>query len=451
VLFVAGIWYLATDQARFVQPKLFVDSIVYIQTAAQHASLQHLFYPKPIVVPAIYRGLGADPSAIAQFQFYFMLASWSAFGVVLLAAVRRLSVRVAIVIMTFAFVLTPYRIGFTASILSESINESLAMLIITIGFVLALAARWKPGRRRTIACWLLAMFTAVLALAWIMSRDTNAITALVATLVAALLWRLHRRVREAPWAVVLAALVVIGSVFAIWTATVRPRAPTQLTTHINFPPELTARATFPLINNIMIRVVPDHDARAYFADHGLPLADELAEHTDQWVEDDRGVLTDPHFEPARQWMVAHGTSTYARWLLRHPITRATEIGAEMREILVPQTLKGYMPKGWLYGWGWLRRPIRNITNNEVIVLLLALALPFVMRRPRAHIVTGVALVLIVSGLIGAIAAYYGDAFEISRHCYGAGQQIVLGLFLAPLGWFDRRSRARFDVPDAAAQ
>ena len=34
------------------------------------------------------------------------------------------------------------------------------------------------------------------------------------------------------------------------------------------------------------------------------------------------------------------------------------------------------------------------------------------------------------------AGYYGDTLEIARHCYGAGQQVVLGLFLAMIGWLD---------------
>ena len=119
-----------------------------------------------------------------------------------------------------------------------------------------------------------------------------------------------------------------------------------------------------------------------------------------------------------------------------------EIGSEMPEVIVPQTLPLYMPDGWLYYWSLHRRMVRRITYNEVLVVMLALALPLLLRRPRAHVVSGVCLVLLVSGLFGVIAAYYGDAFEVPRHCYGAGQQIVLAMFLAPLAWLDRRSRPR---------
>jgi len=43
-------------------------------------------------------------------------------------------------------------------------------------------------------------------------------------------------------------------------------------------------------------------------------------------------------------------------------------------------------------------------------------------------------------------AYYGDAAEVSRHCYGAGQQTVLGLFLACLAWLDRTAWFRPRAP-----
>jgi len=53
--------------------------------------------------------------------------------------------------------------------------------------------------------------------------------------------------------------------------------------------------------------------------------------------------------------------------------------------------------------------------------------------------------------MGIFASYFGEAVELRRHCDGAGQQLVIGLFLASIAWLDRatwpRSRAicRADV------
>jgi len=44
--------------------------------------------------------------------------------------------------------------------------------------------------------------------------------------------------------------------------------------------------------------------------------------------------------------------------------------------------------------------------------------------------------------VGILASYYGDAVELTRHCYGAAQQLVLGLFLAAIAWLDRLATKR---------
>lgn len=94
----------------------------------------------------------------------------------------------------------------------------------------------------------------------------------------------------------------------------------------------------------------------------------------------------------------------------------------------------YMPRGWHRG------VTREVTTSEAVLLALLIAAPWLLRRPRSHPLTGVAFVLVASGVVGAFAAFYGDAIEIARHCYGPGQQIVLGLFLAVV--------ARLDVSDS---
>jgi predicted MFS family arabinose efflux permease len=71
------------------------------------------------------------------------------------------------------------------------------------------------------------------------------------------------------------------------------------------------------------------------------------------------------------------------------------------------------------------------------LLALLLATPWLLRGQRADALSGLALCMIASGLAGVVASYYGDAVELSRHCYGAGQQVVLGMFLALVARLDR--------------
>jgi hypothetical protein len=118
--------------------------------------------------------------------------------------------------------------------------------------------------------------------------------------------------------------------------------------------------------------------------------------------------------------------------MRHPIDRTIEL-VKARWITLSPGLGTYMPGGWI------RRAsvVRTLTLNRTVLLLLVLASPWLLRRPRADAMCGLALCIVVSGTVGVAAAYYGDAAEVARHCYGAGQQVVLGLFLALIAWADR--------------
>ena len=92
-----------------------------------------------------------------------------------------------------------------------------------------------------------------------------------------------------------------------------------------------------------------------------------------------------------------------------------------------------MPKHWISHGSVLRQ----LTQKHAFLLVLVIAAPALLWRPRAAPLRGLALCLLASGLFGVAAAYYGDAAEVSRHCYGPGQQVVLALFVALLAWVDR--------------
>jgi hypothetical protein len=140
-------------------------------------------------------------------------------------------------------------------------------------------------------------------------------------------------------------------------------------------------------------------------------------------------------------MADHGQGTYVRWLLRHPFDRTIELVSAWRTVLVAHNTT-MMPAGWKAHDGFALDLLRGVTTNRWIVLALVAISPILLWRPRRDPRTAIALVMIASGTIGAAAAYYGDAAEIARHCYGAGQQIVLGLYIAALARLDRlRDRA----------
>ncbi len=436
-------------EARTQTPKEFPDSYVYFEIAEQPTRLEHLFYPKPFVVPFVYRALDRDGERIESFQQCTAIGAWCLLGLVGALCVRRRRARLAVSTIALAFLFAPYRVGWTSVALSESINDSLMALVIAAAIGLAtVATRCPNGRARSLACWGLAGLVAVSSAAWMLARDTNAITALVAAVLAAAIWRLDRRVRSERWAVALTAWTIAVAGFTVWSAGVTPRAPMGIPWTAAWQPEILARGTPSAINDVSQRVLTTPDGREFFVERGLPQADELAKAGARGAGD-AALMLDPELSPARIWVAEH-KGVYAEWLVAHPLARANELVAHLWDVLSPTDLARYMPGGWRTG-GVLGRSSRELTAGESVLIALLVVSPLLLRRAWRHPCALVAAVLVASGAIGAAAAYYGDTIEMSRHCYGSGQQIVLGLFVALVAWLDRTTTtSRGTRPDRSA-
>lgn len=377
-------WWLAI--AWHWVPYVDYDTQIFEQVAQRPIGVELLFQAKPLAVPLFYRVAGIDH--MATVQAVLSLIAWTALGVALVSALKRKGARIAAVIVIAAFALAPTRMGFTASLMTESIDDSLMAL-------LAAAVICVLQRRR------FAVPAAVtIAVIWLFTRDTNSAVAIVAAVLAALLWK--RRI----------VLLAIGfAVFASWTATQpHPLLPYQ----DNWYPRFSPRTAYPLVDNVAMRVAPPVMATFDRAFEGREVSIE------QIVRGNRRDVQD--------WIVDDGLATYAGWWIRHPIDRLGEL-VDWR--VLDGSLAKYMPQGWSRG-GFLRR----LTTNHVILLALLFTSPWLLRRPRRHPLRGLALVMLASGLAGLVVAYYGDAAEITRHCYGSGQQIALALFVSLLAWLD---------------
>lgn len=377
-------------------PYVDYDTQIFEQVARQPLGVDLLFQAKPLIVPLIYRAADNNHQAIAIIQGALSLVAWTALGVALVSALRRRWVRIAAIVVAVAFVLAPVRMGFTASLMTESIDDSLMAL-------LAAAAICVLQRRR------FAVPAAVLVGAiWLFTRDTNAAVAIVAAGVAMLLWR--------RWAL---AGVLVAAAFASWTAT-RPHA--LLAYQDNWYARFSPRTAYPLVDNLALRVFPDDDLPADFATFGV-------RDGSQELNVERIVRAGPEHRATQDWIVDHGLATYAGWWLHHPFARLGEL-IDWR--IVDGPLNRYMPQGWSRST-WLPR---RLTTSHLVLLVLIVASPFLLRRPRKHPLRGLALCMLASGLAGLVVAYYGDAAEVTRHCYGSGQQIALALFVALLAWLD---------------
>lgn len=407
---------------RAQTPKLYFDSGVYLETAAQPWSWAQLFYPKPPVVPVVYRAVDGNPQAIVTVQAVLALVAWGTLAASLASVLGSRRLQIAAVAIAAVFVLAPTRVGFTHVVLSESITDSLQTLALAAAIELA-ATLGRDGGAAARRAKLLAAALFVLAIAWMWTRDTNAIVVLLA--VPILIVARRKQLRHARWILVPAVLALASATCVLWSTTVIP-PPTQLSVHAAFPRDFTARKTYSMFNNISDSL-RDPEAVAFFVERGLPQASELV----LLGEKDQQIYLDPRLAPARQWIAERASRAYVMWLVRHPIDRIVQILGDPWTFLGVYNNHVYMPAGWTKNTLVLRW-VRGVTDNKVILVVLLLAFPFALRRSLHRPLSLLAVVLVTTGVIAAAASYYGDSLERARHCYAAGQQVIFGLVLAVL-------------------
>lgn len=405
-------------------PRATFDSSAYLEAAAKPWSFDQFAYPKPVLVSTVYRLTGDDTETIALVQRLVSLLAWASLGVAVVASLATRRARIVAGIVIALFVLDPVRRGYADVVLSESIADSLFALCLATAL---LAVRER--RRWAIAC-------AVLACAWTLARDTNAIVVVIAAgMVLAFGGRKTIAIVAAPIVVAVFALVSVG---------LTP-APTHFSVQDGWPIEMTPRGAFAALDNIVDRVLPDDTARAYFVESGMPQVDAMLAVTKQPREPARGGLPGdradlvlaPSFAEARTWIADHGRGAYLRWLARHLFERIGDI------VTNAWTLLGagehfFMPKGWKrYGRAHFVDDAFGILKNRVAIVLILVVAALALWRCWDHPLRRLVLCVVASGFVASVAAFYADSSEVGRHCYGHGQQALVGLYLAALLWLDR--------------
>lgn len=406
-------------------PPLF-DSYQYMEIVAQPLGPRLMFSAKPLTVPLFFRALGADPPLIARIQGELAFAAWAVVTAVLVLALRRRWAKLIAGGIGIAFLLAAPRVGWSGVLLSESLADTLMALIAAGAIGLAVTAR-TPWSRARIA---IAVATGALGVAWMFARDTNAIAALVAVAVATLIWPVRRWWTTGRWGIGLAGVATAAALVALWST----RVPAPLPSQQHWYVPLTMRGGYPLLDNMLARVLPSD--RAWLAERGAPV-DVLAQFAGPEITPERLVYRKPELAPTQVWLEDHGPATYLRWLARHPVARIGElIGA--RWTVLAARYPTTMPVGWIAPGGAnpVVEAVRRLTTTRWLLLALIAASPLLLWRSRAAPLTGVALCMVASGVVAAAASYYGDSAELARHCYGAGQLIVLGLFIGLVAWLD---------------
>lgn len=431
VAIAAGLYFTELTAAQ--QPRTFYDTGAYFQIAERPLGIGLFELAKPPTVPLVYRAADRDAAVIETWQRPVAFIAWLALALGLVCALRHPAARAAGGLVMFGMALAPARLGWTAVVLSESIDDSLLALVLACALGLAAAHRLAP-RARGIVRTSLGVALVFALIAWVFARDTNALAVIVSIACAAGVWWKEIRAGQARWAMLPLVFGLVAALFDLTSARAAPSEPLGFQT--GWAPALTSRTAFPAVNNLLLRVMPDADGRAFYVDHGLPIAQVEPFATPP--RNDDFVHADPGRAEAQAWIAANGTTTFVSWLVHDPGARAGEVWRARVMFVAPDTHR-YMPPGWI-----ATDPdhpalqlLRRLTASRWVLLGMLILAPFALYRPRADPRAALALCVIVGALAAAGASFYGDALEPDRHCYGAAQMLAAGLVIALAVGLDR--------------
>ena len=374
---------------------------------------------RPPLMPVVLKVVGGDLRLFIAFQCVVAALCWAALAVAVWTVVggRRRPYLAAGLILAFS--LTVPVVMWDQSALSESLAVSLLALTVAAG--LQVVAR--PSRGAVINLL-------VVGAVWLTVRDSPAIVALLGGvalvgLLAARYGRARRRGDPGPALRTPVAALALG-------ALVLGLAATAASSH-------GQRHVYPLRNVLEVRVLPYPERVRWFADHGMPQADEFVGDDARRPFETAGQAPvvyipdgDPDLGPWFAWLAEDGRATFARWVVTHPWYVVDEplrtpertfnnaagdrgFYASPDQRRVPLVDRLLAPRTWVFG----------------VVALLAIGYAIGRRRVTPALVTGAvtAALAVPHGLM----AWHLDGMETARHLMVPALQFHLGVLLVVIG------------------
>ncbi|MFZ6026472.1 MAG: hypothetical protein ACOYYS_02040 [Chloroflexota bacterium] len=422
---------------RLDSTRVWRDTLTYTDAASLPlASDEFWFGLRAPTLPLIYKvfGLTSDvvdtpafdirSKRLILFQGAFSVLAFSLLGLVIgTLFIKTRWLKPATLGLFLAFGLNIAVSQWNKLLLSESLSTSL--FVILMALVLLGVYGWAHWEQAAAPWWIVYLLVlAVTTFFYALTRDTNMYFLLmaVALLAAGLLFK---SIQRHPGLHAYMALIVVTGCIVVFQ-------------YVSFHRGL--RWLYPFVNLFYERILPVPDARAYFVKQGLPMADEL----DDLQAVERRQLhivlaQDEHYRPIYDWMVAHGSSAYARYLLLKPLNSMLLPFQDFRSLVSPDSseyrIRMLDDPAWVTG-------LRHVLYPSNVFLLFAwlsgLVVSAVWQYKRCiglpWQVVPVALLLTLYPLMFVI--WHGDSIELERHAYQIDFQIRLALWLATVFVFE---------------
>ncbi len=198
------------------------------------------------------------------------------------------------------------------------------------------------------------------------------------------------------------------------------------------------RYQLPVINNVVVRILPTPGYTAWFVKQGMPDAEKLEQNFGKLdvvpVEGQHklwALYTDTAYTPFLTWIVQHGQSTYTRFMLTHPdyILMQHESKTQIARIMSHDLFYIDEPRGYSKYISSIF-PLFNIGVCTVLCIMLLM----IYTKRKNPILFGPVLLALFT-LVNAVLCYNADSLEVERHLYMTNTLVqIIGFWAVALIW-----------------
>ncbi len=384
-----------TTVAIFIAPRIYATAGSTIRTTPDTPSYFdfELWGATRFPVVTAFYALVADHRAIVTIQAVAGACAWVAAVIILGSLIPTSPHRQLFHVVAFGLGLTAGVTAWDATLLSESMSISLAVL------VAALLIRFGSASSR-----LLLVSTVVAAGLWAFSRQNNAIVLGALAFGMLTFWAL-RRSSGRQFAVLGLSLLLLAGMAGVLASSNTGIQEANTT-------QVLAR-----------KILADSDHRAWFVDRGMPETEAVAVVSSSRVDNDaliferrRILAADEEF---RGWMASDGTATYLRFLASHPVYVVSALADD------PAAVRGFVhgakyatPRsvlpaqvGLLY---WPRTPLSLFIVGLAVLVLCGVAARRALRSQRLPDGTSMAVLLLGVAVLNIALVAHSAGAEYGR-------------------------------------